>query len=69
VIVPEIGRVPVTDRAIIHVRFLVPEAGEELMLFFNHLTHLTYLFFYLDHLNVVSALVPTAMIDKYRGHL
>jgi hypothetical protein len=48
VIVPEIGRVPVTDRAIIHVRFLVPEA---------------------DHLNVVSALVPTAMIDKYRGHL
>lgn len=44
VTVPEIARVPVTDRTIVHVRFLVPGA---------------------DHLNGVSARVPTATIDKY----
>ena len=32
VIVPEIDHVPVTDRTIVHVRFLVPGAGEKLII-------------------------------------
>jgi hypothetical protein len=35
VTVLEIARVPVTDRTIVHVRFLVPGAGEELMVCFK----------------------------------